>query len=359
MLPKKLQKRIQDRIEKGTLRSLSSFEGIDFISNDYLGLSSFDVSGNDEGSTGSRLISGNRKSTEEAEERLASFFGGASGLCFNSGYDANLGVFSSIPQRGDRILFDEAIHASVRDGMRLSLANSHSFNHNDAKDLKRLLDKPCEGTTYIAVEALYSMHGDMAPLRSIVELTKEADAKLIVDEAHSAGVYGKDGRGLVHALDLEADVFIRLVTFGKAYGGHGAVVLADKDVNQYLMNFARSFIYTTALPSASYMRMEEVVHHDDLNDRRFKLMDNIQCFRENIELDVVSEVNSPIQMVRLGNVDDAYLIQEELNKVGIDAKAVFSPTVKEGEESVRVCIHSFNTIAEIQSLTSILNEFKS
>ena len=165
----KLRKRIQDRKEEGSLRELTQIQsGIDFFSNDYLGLAkeNFSDSSIQTGSSGSRLLSGNSVEAIECEDKLSSFFDSESALMFNSGYDANLGVVSAVAQRGDFILYDECVHASIRDGIRLSNAKGYSFKHNDCDDLKRQL-KDINGTVYIIVESLYSMDGDMAPLRRI------------------------------------------------------------------------------------------------------------------------------------------------------------------------------------------------
>ncbi len=212
----KLKNKLNKRIEEGTLRSLSSFDGfIDFYSNDYLGFAKIKSKSENTlkyGSTGSRLISGTSNESLIAEEFLADFFNSESSLIFNSGYDANLGFFSSVPQRGDFVFYDEYIHASIRDGLRLSFATSNSFKHNNLVDLELKLSK-VHGVKYVVVESLYSMDGDMAPLIEIVELCSKYGAYLIVDEAHSGGVFGELGQGLVSELKLEEKVFARIITF--------------------------------------------------------------------------------------------------------------------------------------------------
>ncbi len=236
----KLKNKLNKRIEEGTLRSLSSFEGaIDFFSNDYLGLSRVKFESEyptQNGSTGSRLISGTSKIALSTEEKLATFFGTESAIIYNSGYDANIGFFSCVPQRGDTVLYDEYIHASVRDGIRMSFAESISFKHNDIIDLERKLEK-LTGTIYVSIESLYSMDGDIAPLKQIAEICQNHNAYLVVDEAHAAGVFGENGKGLVHQEEIEKAVFARLVTFGKAYGSHGAVILGSKELIDYQINF--------------------------------------------------------------------------------------------------------------------------
>jgi len=356
-LDQKLHKKLEHRREKGTLRSLSSFEGmIDFISNDYLGLSKVAYASNGEkGSTGSRLISGNSKEVELIERELAQFFQWESALCFNSGYDANLGIFSSVPQKGDVVLYDEYIHASVRDGIRLSLAKSYSFRHNDLEDLKRLLDKFQEQTVYVAIESLYSMGGDFCPLKAVASLAKSYGAYVILDEAHSAGISGLEGRGFSNEENVDNDLFIKLVTFGKAYGGHGACVLMQPEMKSFLINFARSFIYSTALPLSAYRIMNEVVRRDDLASKRVILLQNIALFRTLIpSIYLSSDENSPIQILKIGDVDQMRRIVSKATSENMAVKAIYPPTVQPGQECIRVCLHAFNTEDQISRFVELI-----
>ncbi len=358
-MDKKLHKKLEDRREKGTIRSLSSFEGmIDFASNDYLGLakeefSQAQVSNN--GATGSRLISGNSKRIEEVEQNLAKFFESEAGLCFNSGYDANIGVFSAIPQRGDVVLYDEFIHASARDGIRLSYAKAFGFKHNDLADLKRLLKLNKSQTTYIAIESLYSMHGDFCPLLEIVRLAEKYNAYVILDEAHAAGIYGVEGRGFAHALDLHSDCLFRLVTYGKAFGAHGAVVLCSNDLKEFLVNFARSFIYTTALPVSAYQLMEQSTQKANGLERRHVLQENIDYFRSKMTVSQLnSSLNSPIQFIRFSTKTKLKKIEVKAKEENIFIKAIFPPTVSEGDQGLRISLHSFNSKSEIDKLVRII-----
>lgn len=354
-MDERLINKLNIRREEGTLRSLSHFDGfIDFFSNDYLGMAGEVFSVSVWGSTGSRLISGNSNSVLEAERKLANFFSSEAALMFNSGYDANLGFFGSVPQRGDTVVYDELIHASVRDGIRLGFANGMSFKHNDADDLALKLGK-LEGTVYVAVESLYSMNGDMAPLRKIADICEEYKVNLVVDEAHAAGVFGKDGRGIVDALGLREKVFARLVTFGKAYGSHGACILGSRQLMNFLINFSRSFIYTTALPAEVYVHNASIVSSLLMNERRSILQDNLNYFRSRFVNDrLISEVNSPIQIVRIGNVEQVKALTERLQFRNIAVKPIYAPTVQKGCEALRLCIHSFNTKTELDQLISEL-----
>ncbi len=356
-MDQKLKDKLAKREQEGTLRSLSCERGaVDFYSNDYLGLSGLETSSSENkyGSTGSRLISGTSEEALSAERSIATLFQSEASLIYNSGYDANVGFFSAILQRRDTIFYDEFIHASVRDGIRLSFANARSFKHNDLSDLEHQLER-VEGVKYIAIESLYSMDGDFAPLNEIVALSEKYNAYLVVDEAHTAGVFGQ---GMAVELNCQSQLFARLVTFGKGYGSHGAAILGDKELIQYLYNFSRSFIYTTALPPAAYERIEAVISHSALEGRRSDLMDNIACFRklmENVEL--VSSEKSPIQIIQCGDIERLTSISEHLRQEGVMVKAIFSPTVPKGKERLRICIHSFNTSQEIEKLAGIILSF--
>lgn len=356
-MDEKLHKKINDRREKGTLRSLSSFETLtDFFSNDYLGLSTLklDINNGKSGGTGSRLISGTTRRILEIEQSIAAFFGYESALTYNSGYDANLGFFSVVPQRGDLIVYDELIHASIRDGIRLSLANGVSFKHNDMVDLKKKIELS-NGAIYVVVESLYSMDGDLAALRDIVELTGKPNVFLIVDEAHACGVLGDSGRGLSTALGLDEHIFAKLVTFGKAYGSHGAMVFGSADLIEYLINFSRSFIYTTALPEYVFERNYNRVYSSEIDERRAILKEHISLFRNTLgTTNHVSNEVSPIQILEFGSVDATRAVARRLQEENFAVKPIFSPTVPEGKERLRICLHSFNTEAQINDLIAIV-----
>lgn len=359
MLNDYLQNKLKERKEKGTIRSLSSFEGyIDFVSNDFLGLAKEnDTEKGRSASTGSRLISGNTNRLIEIESALASFFRAEDALFFNSGYQANLALFSAIPDKNALVLYDKEIHASVRDGLRMSDAKSIGFKHNDPEDLERLLNKfhkeVPDRLIYVAIEGLYSMSGEVSPLREINLLCKKYNAILIIDEAHSGGIYGEGGKGLVVLEGLENDVLIRLVTFGKAFGAHGAVVLGSKKLKEFLINFARPLIYTTGISERTAERILKNVT-DQKNDlRRAKLFDLISLYRTGISS--VSDEKSPIQVFR-GKKEVLLKLNEQLKASGIASKVIFPPTVPNGQECLRVVLHSFNTEQEVNSLISLISE---
>lgn len=358
--PLSLQHKIQQRKEDGSFRSLLLQDGaIDFWSNDYLGIArlNFDSENADRyGSTGSRLISGNHTEFISTEKELASFFKGEEALIFNSGYDANLGIWSSIPQKEDTILFDELSHASIRDGIRLSLAKSYKFHHNDLNSLEQKL-KLSSGNIFIAIESIYSMDGDEAPLQEICQLAKKYGAFLIVDEAHSAGIRGEAGAGMVSSLNLDEEVFIKLITFGKAFGSHGAAVISDELTKNYLINFARSFIYTTALSIPEVLRIKKVLKNlPEMRQEREKLQHNIQYFKNSIEtknIDCINS-NSAIQSIVISGNEHVKELAAKIQKEGMAVKAILSPTVPKGKERIRLCLHSYNTIQEIDKLIACL-----
>ncbi|MFJ1328121.1 aminotransferase class I/II-fold pyridoxal phosphate-dependent enzyme [Capnocytophaga canimorsus] len=371
-IPKHITERLNQRKEKNALRTLKvNHFKVDFYSNDYLGFaSSREIKQFNEeilsrypiqhGATGSRLISGHTPLHEIAEHTISEFHHSQSCLLFNSGYDANVGLFSSIPKRGDIILFDEYIHASIRDGISLGLAQAYKFKHNDLESLERLLQKYTSNSNniFIATESVFSMDGDSPDLEKMVLLAEKYNAFLIVDEAHALGVLGKDGCGLVQHLGIENRVFARIMTYGKALGGHGASVLSSNELKQYLVNFARSFIYTTAMPPHSLAHILAGYQELSRTQNRELLQKNIAFFLKKAEkIGLKSRFipsQSAIQGIVLSGNDFVKSISEDIQKEGFGVIPILSPTVAEGQERLRICLHSFNTFSEIENLCNIL-----
>ncbi|MCO5935174.1 8-amino-7-oxononanoate synthase [Mucilaginibacter sp. RB4R14] len=365
---KYIQNRLDERKVLGTYRSLrTESDLVDFCSNDYLGFARYPalkVSIQQEidahplnlnGATGSRLISGNITYTEELEQQIASFHKNEAGLLFNSGYDANVGLFSSLPQKGDTIIHDELIHASIIDGARLSHANRYTFRHNDLKSLQGKL-KQAKGVCYVVIESIYSMDGDTPPIVEILKLTEQYSANLIVDEAHAVGLYPF---GLISHLGVQDKVFARVVTFGKALGCHGAIILGSNLLREYLINFSRAFIYTTA---ASFQQIAAVKMAYELLSKSSpeieKLNCNINLFKQGIkqsETYPLLQSDSAIQCIILNNNERAKHAAQTLQNSGLDVRAILSPTVAKGAERIRICIHSYNTAEDINLLTSTIN----
>lgn len=357
----RLLKKLLKRKVSGTLRELQiPNEGIDFFSNDYLGLSKVAINNTKSefnGSTGSRLLSGNNSIAEECESILATHFEAPSALVFGSGYVANLGLLSAVLQRGDLVIYDQYVHASSRDGIRLSLADSVSFKHNDVLDLENKLSQSKSDINYVLIESLYSMDGDLAPLKEIASVCSEYNAYLIVDEAHACGVYGDMGKGLCYKHNLLSKIFARIITFGKAYGSHGAVILGSESLKEYLVNFSRSFIYSTALPPSNYKDISQLVKRKELNVLRSNLQSNISYFRGLCDsLFFLSDVTSPIQILEYANPEELEEVVCRLKEVSIYTKGIYPPTVPEGKSRLRLCIHAFNTKREIEVLARCLQQ---
>jgi 8-amino-7-oxononanoate synthase len=364
--PLHLLQAIEERKRKGLFRELNSqFKKIDFCSNDYLGFSKLglvDFKVNElnwrseqSGSTGSRLITGNSEFAEQLEKEIAVFHHAPSALLFNSGYDANLGLLSSVPQKDDLVLFDEFIHASLYDGIRLGYARHFKFRNNDVRHLEELIlrHKNQFKTIYVVAESVYSMDGDEAPLMEIAALCELNKTFLIVDEAHAIGIFGEQGRGLCNELGIEDNCFARIYTYGKAMGCHGAAIVGSEALRNYLVNFSRPFIYTTALPhhslaciKAAYVLLKET-------DAIKKLHQNISYFNS-LKTTGFIKSRSAIHCIITSGNEQAEQLQDELGKHNLHVKAIKSPTVKKGKERIRICLHAFNSPAEINSLSDYI-----
>ncbi len=380
-LPKKLQSKLDVRRNEDALRRLLSQNNlVDFSSNDYLGFASsrtiFDATHqlliekniNQNGATGSRLLSGNHNLYTETEKMLASFHLAEAALIFNSGYDANIGLFSSVPQRCDIILYDEVIHASIRDGIQMSNAKSYKFKHNDLEDLHSHIKRSRnsnnnEQEVYIVTESVFSMDGDCPDLRSLVTLCQKYNCHLIVDEAHAAGVYGKYGAGLLQELGIEDQVFARINTFGKALGCHGAVVFGANDLKAYLVNFCRSFIYTTGLPPHSLATIQSAYNELKNTSEIEKLKKNIIFFNQKLETENLKQIfiesTSAIHCCIISGNENVKKIAAKIQDKGFDVKPILSPTVPKGKERLRFCLHSFNSKEEIDEVLELLATFVS
>ncbi|MCC6600725.1 MAG: 8-amino-7-oxononanoate synthase [Crocinitomicaceae bacterium] len=359
--------KLEDRKDRGLLRFLVVAENkIDFSSNDYLGFSrcpelkQLPEELRHFGATGSRLITGNSSLAEETENIIARFHGFESSLIFNSGYAANLGLFSCIAGKDDSFIADEYIHASVIDGMRLSHAARYRFAHNDVNDLEKKIQQ-AKGRKIVAVESVYSMEGDEAPLTEIAEVCKSHNALLIVDEAHATGIKGMKGEGLVNMQGLNNDVFACVYTFGKALGLHGAAVAGNLILRDYLINFARSFIYSTALPPVVFLQVQKAYKllPTALRSELNALVNYFRVACGKLEKLKFIESYSPIQGIIIGDNYKAKALSDHLFEKGYFAKAILSPTVPTGTERLRICIHTFNSREEIDGLLAETNSFLS
>ncbi|MGB3949351.1 MAG: pyridoxal phosphate-dependent aminotransferase family protein [Bacteroidia bacterium] len=365
---------LRKREEANALRKLTTNNHlIDFCSNDYLGfaqnnellrLTDYEVSNlksqisNLTGSTGSRLLAGNSAYAENLEAKIALFHNAEAGLIYNSGYDANVGLFSALGQKDTTIIYDELIHASVHDGIRMSSASAFMFKHNDLIHLEERLNV-AKGITYVAVESIYSMDGDTAPLKEIAMLCEKYNANLIVDEAHATGITANNGAGKVQELAIENQMFARVHTFGKALGCHGAVVLGSHLLRNYLINYSRAFIYTTALPLKSLVAIHQAYELLKASESLINtLHSNITHFKNNLSKTVQNKLiasDSAIQCIVVEGNSQIKELAQKIRNDGFDVRPILSPTVAKGKERLRICIHSFNTFEQIESLCNTVN----
>ena len=361
-----LRRKLNQRRDASALRELRLKQAeIDFCSNDYLGIVKRNLIHNNNhnrhlatGSTGSRLISGNYELIEYAEKEIAAFHHAPAGLIFNSGYDANLGLLGTIPQRNDTVLYDHLSHASIRDGIRLSHAFSFSFAHNDVADLEKKLIA-ATGKIFVVTESVFSMDGDKAPLAEIADLCTAYNAMLIVDEAHATGVLGNKGEGLVQDLGIEDRCFARVHTFGKAVGCHGAIVVGSENLKQYLVNFCRPFIYTTAMPPAAVNAIiNAYTIFPEMDAEREHIRMLIGKFRQKAANFRLCNSVTPIQGVIIPGNDTVKTAAKTARENGYDVRAILYPTVPAGMERLRIVLHSFNTPSEVEQLTAILESRK-
>jgi 8-amino-7-oxononanoate synthase len=384
-LAENLIQKLENRKQNNSLRKLPVFNNlVDFSSNDYIGFSKSEsifklthayLLENDifqNGASGSRLISGNHSLYQITETFIAEFHDAESALIFNSGYDANVGFFSAVPQRNDVILYDELSHASIRDGIVMSNAKSYKFNHNDFEDLERLIIKfqasisdlrdQSSINIYIVTETVFSMDGDSSNLEELVALSEKYNCYLIVDEAHTLGVFGEKGEGMMQYLNLHNKIFARIMTFGKGLGCHGAAILGSSDLKEYLVNFARSFIYTTGLSPHAVATI--LVAYQQLQVEKEtieKLRQNIILFNQQKNLlglkPMFVRSKSAIQSAIVPGNENAKQLAQQLQDKGFDIKAILSPTVPEGQERLRFCIHSYNSEEEINQVLELLRNF--
>lgn len=369
----KLSRALAERASAGSLRQLSSCGGgIDFCSNDYLGMARSarlraridgiraKHSAAPLGSTGSRLISGNSQAAERLEARLAAYHRAEAGLLFGSGYAANSGLLACIAGPGDTLIMDELIHASSIDGAQLSKARKLVFRHNDLDELAARLNLS-SGATFICVESLYSMGGDMAPLPEMAALAAEFGAGLVVDEAHSNGITGPAGAGSVVENGLEDQVFARVHTFGKGLGLHGAVVLGSKTLRDYLVNFCRPFVFSTAPPRESLDQVEAAYELlPKLDAEREQLFSLVRHIRTTIRESSFRWLDSPswVQCVIIPGNKQVLATAGSLVELGFDVKAIRAPSVPPGSECIRICLHAFNTVDEIDRLMAALENLQ-
>lgn len=354
---------------RGRLRSLTPRTGIDFSSNDYLGLgSSAELReaitaalerGVPVGAGGSRLLRGNDPEHEALEAEAAAFFGAESALYFGGGFTANYAIFSTLPQRGDLIVYDELVHASAHDGMRASKAEPAAAKHNDVEAFADAISVwragGGTGRPWIAVESLYSMEGDFAPLSDLIAVADRSDAYLVIDEAHATGVYGPQGRGLGADLEGRENV-ISLHTCGKALGIMGALVVGSKVLCDFLVNRGRPFIYATAPSPLMAAAVRAALQLNVAQPTRRTALAKLVAFagRELKTQCGVLPSGSQIQPVIVGSDTRATALAATLQAQGFDVRAVRPPTVPEGTARLRISLTLNATEQDVERLVTAL-----
>ena len=351
-LKNRIKKELKEIKEKGMLRKLAIPSGVDFSSNDYLGLAKDDrlknavirgVKREGVGSTASRLLPGDRNCFREVEEQFAKFKGTENSLYFATGYQANIGVMQTFLGKNDTVFSDELNHASLIDGIRLAKCEKVIFGHCDYKKLEMLLkESHCNGQRFLVTESLFSMDGDMAPLKEYAEICRRTKTNLIVDEAHAVGIYGKRGSGLIEEYGIENDVFLSVNTAGKALGVSGAFVAGSELAIKYLINKCRSFIFSTApIPAIADALMVAIEIIENEPERRDALKSVCQIFSRLLNENGFDApmFETEIVPIIIGDSNEAVRIAEKMQSYGFDVRAIRPPTVAEGTSRLRVSLN--------------------
>lgn len=365
MNPYYLQKLVEQD-EKNLVRRLIESEGVDFCSNDYLGFSTDIILKKnilnaikevESGSTGSRLLRGNTSWICKLEEELAVFSGAEESLFFPSGYQANLGLLSALLDKNAVVFSDEFNHASIIDGIRLSGAEKKIFSHNSVEDLATHLQSvPLKTRKVVVIESIYSMKGDHAPLKEIFELCLQHRAELIVDETHATGIYKA---GLAQRLGIQGQLLATVHSGGKALGVGGAWIATSAMVKDYIINFSRPFIYSTApSPLLSEALRMSIQHWTAVGEERaFTAKEKARDFHKDLEKFMSEESLSGEGLIQYLNVGQSALAiewSERLREQSFDVRAIRYPTVPEGQAGLRISIHADHSPADLKSLVSSL-----
>jgi 8-amino-7-oxononanoate synthase len=372
-MPEQLEERIRQRLaaieSAGLERSLTPPRGIDFSSNDYLGLATHPeiksrfaeaVGREGCGATAARLLRGDRDCFNAIENRFAAFKGTKRSLYFGSGYAANLGILATFLEPGDVVFSDELNHASLIDGIRLAKAERRIFAHANVNALATLLgETKTPGQKFLVTESLFGMGGDVAPLVEYVELCRATNTNLIVDEAHAVGIYGVLGNGLINKYGIEGEVFLSMNTAGKALGVAGAFVAGSDWAIEYLVQRARTFMFSTAPPPALADAIDaalDVIATE--KERRLRLLENIHLMHElliELGLDFQREMTQIIPIV-IGESAEAVSVAARLQSAGFDVRAVRPPTVPNGTARLRLSINSELKEADLRGLAAAMSE---
>lgn len=341
---------------------------LNFSSNDYLGLSHsnalikawqegaqlFGV-----GSGSSSHIIGYTSAHAEFERSLAQWLGYPRALIFNSGFAANQAVIHTLAQKKDAIIADKLCHASILDAAHHSEAILTRFHHNDPVSLQQRLEQSRSANKLVITEGVFSMDGDLAPLKEIATMAKGAQALLVVDDAHGIGAYGERGKGSCHLASVHPDILV--VTFGKAFGLSGAAILCNEVIADYFVQFSRHLIYSTSMPPAlAYTLLKSLSVIDDGNELRQQLNENIEYFKERVDKSrfMLSDSPTAIQPILVGSAQRALKLSHYLQKNGIWCSAIRSPTVPINQARLRITLTAAHTFRDIDKLTEVLNAWQ-
>jgi 8-amino-7-oxononanoate synthase len=309
------------------------------------------------GSGSSRLVSGNMTLHRRLEERLAEFKGTASAVLFGSGYLANIGVIPALARKGEVVFSDELNHASIIDGCRLAGADTFVYRHGDMDHLAWGLRQSEKRGALIATDGVFSMDGDVAPLEQIVELARRHGVRVMVDDAHGTGCVGPEGRGSVAAAGLEEEVDVLVGTLGKALGSYGAFVCCEHVTAQYLVNSARSLIFSTGLPPMAVAAAMAALELVEEQPRRVeKLQANAAVLREELAAQGFGAAGSTTQIMPLivGGAAAAVRVAEAALEQGVFAQAIRPPTVPEGTSRLRLAVMASHTRGELREAAQVL-----
>ncbi len=354
---------------KNQFRVLNNNSGIDFCSNDYLGIKNHPQIIKDTqialdnygfGAGSSRFIKGEHKYYEKLEYSLADFKQTQKSLLFSSGYAANIGAICALIEPGDLVFSDELNHASIIDALKLSKASVIIFKHCDQDDLtKKIKENPHKTCKFLISESLFSMDGDIAPLDTYTQIAKEHNLNLIIDESHALGLYGKNGAGLVNYFNIQNDILLTTQGLGKAFGSLGGVCAGSELVIQHVLQKARTLMYSTALPpsilAGIYSALNIVKQGDDLRE---KLFNNVSFFAASLRGAIAPPVlyPSPIFPIIIGDSALCLEIAQKLNNQGFDVKAIRPPTVPINTSRLRISININHTHTQLTSLAQSINE---
>ena len=374
-LPENLIQRIDNCRQHNSLKKLPVFNNVvDFSSNDYIGFAKSEIIFRSahaylleneifqNGATGARLVSGNHSLYHITENFIAQFHDAEAALIFNSGYDANIGFFSAVPQENDIILYDELCHASIKNGVSVSNAKSFKFIHNDFEDLERLILKFPNQSVYIIIESVFSMDGDSPNLDELTALSEKYNCYLIIDESNTLGVFGENGEGLIQFFQLQEKVFARIMSFGKGLGCYGGAILGSVELRDYLVNFSSTFSYSTALSPHSVATILTAYQHLGIEKETIeKLRQNIIYFNQQKNLlglkPMFVHSKSAIHSGIVPGNENVKQLAQELQDKGFDLQSILSPIVPEGQERLRFCIHNYNSQEEINQLLELVRDF--